>query len=188
MICGAHQLGPKLHFWIKMMGYYWPTMVKDCMEYVKKCQSCQFDSNFIHQPPKPLYPTIASWPFDAWGLDVVGPITPKFSAGHAYILATTYYFSKWAKVVPLKEVKKENVVNFIQSNIIYRYGVPQYIITDNGKPFYNKLMSNLYERFGFKQHNSSMYNASTNGLTEAFNKALCNLLKKIVDKSKRDWH
>ena len=117
---------------------------------------------------------------------MVGPITPKFSAGHAYILATTYYFSKWAKVVPLKEVKKENVVNFIRSNIIYQYGVPRYIITNNGKPFYNKLMSNLCERFGFKQHNSSIYNAPANGLAEAFNKTLCNLLKKIVDKSKRD--
>ncbi|KAL6332916.1 hypothetical protein AAG906_019921 [Vitis piasezkii] len=49
-------------------------------------------------------------------------------------------------------------------------------------------MSNLYERFDFKQHNSSMYNAPANGLAEAFNKTLCNLLKKIVDKSKRDWH
>ncbi|WKA02937.1 hypothetical protein VitviT2T_021083 [Vitis vinifera] len=93
-ICGAHQSEPKLHFRIKRMGYYWPTMVKDCMEYVKKCQSCQFHSNFIHQPPKPLDPTIASWPFDAWGLDVVGPITPKSSAGHAYILAAIDYFSK----------------------------------------------------------------------------------------------
>ena len=36
-ICGAHQSGPKLHFQIKRMGYYWPTMVKDCMEYAKKC-------------------------------------------------------------------------------------------------------------------------------------------------------
>ena len=115
---------------------------------------------------------------------MVGPITPKSFARHDYILVVTNYFSKRAEVVPLKELKKENVVNFIRSNIIYRYGVPWYIITDNGKPFYIKLMSNLYERFGFKQHNSSMYNAPTNGLTEAFNKTLCNLLKKVVDKSK----
>ncbi|RVW34665.1 hypothetical protein CK203_106423 [Vitis vinifera] len=33
-----------------------------------------------------------------------------------------------------------------------------------------------------------MYNAPANGLAETFNKTLCNLLKKIVDKSKRDWH
>ena len=76
------------------MGYYWPTMVKDCMEYDKKCQSCQFHSNFIHQPREPLHLTIVLWPFNAWGLDVVGPITPKFSARHAYILAIIDYVSK----------------------------------------------------------------------------------------------
>ena len=119
---------------------------------------------------------------------MVGPITPKSFARYAYILAVIDYFSKWAEIVPLKEVKKETVVNFIWSNIIYQYGVPWYIITDNEKPFYNKLMSNLYEMFGFKQHNSSMYNASTNGHVEAFNKTLCYLFKNIIDKSKRDWH
>ncbi|CAL8988475.1 unnamed protein product, partial [Prunus brigantina] len=163
-ICGAHQSGPKLHFQIKRMGYYWPTMVKDCMDYVKKCQACQFHANFIHQPPEPLHPTIASWPFDAWGLDVVGPIAPKSSDGHSYILAATDYFSKWTEAVPLKEVKKENVVNFIKVNIIYRY------------------------QFGFKQRNSSMYSAPANGLVEAFNKTLCNLLKKVVGRTKKDWH
>ena len=49
-------------------------------------------------------------------------------------------------------------------------------------------MSNLCERFGFKQHNSLMYNALDNGLVEPFNKTFCNLLKKIVDKLKRNWH
>ncbi|XP_074292593.1 uncharacterized protein LOC141619476 [Silene latifolia] len=33
-----------------------------------------------------------------------------------------------------------------------------------------------------------MYYASANGLAEAYNKTLCNLLKKVVAKSKRDWH
>ncbi|CAL2227840.1 unnamed protein product [Prunus armeniaca] len=150
-ICGAHQSRPKLHFQIKRMGYYWPTMVKDCMDYVKKCQACQFHVNFIHQPPEPLHPTIASWPFDAWGLDVVGPIAPKSSDGHSYILAATDYFSKWAEAVPLKEVKKENTS--VSNNC-----------------------------------NSSMYNAPANGLAEAFNKTLCNLLKKVIGRTKKDWH
>ena len=33
-----------------------------------------------------------------------------------------------------------------------------------------------------------MYNAPANGLTEAFNKTLYNLLRKVVGKLKRDWH
>ena len=105
-----------------------------------------------------------------------------------YILAATDYFSKWAEAIPLREVKKENVVNFIRTYLNYRYGVPHYIITDNGKPFYNSLVTQLCEKFEFKQYKSSMYNVPANGLAEAFNKTLCNLLKKVVKHSKRDWH
>ncbi|XP_055961466.1 uncharacterized protein LOC130015405 [Mercurialis annua] len=151
-VCGAHQSGPKLHFHIKRMGYYWPTM-----------------------------------PFDAWGLDVVGPL-PKSSGEHLYILSATDYFSKWAEAAALKEVKKEVVVNFIKNYIIFRHGTPRYIITDNGKEFSNKAMDKLCVEFKFKQYNASMYNAPANGLAEAFNKTLCSLLKKNVSRTKRDWH
>ncbi|KAL0336466.1 UNVERIFIED_CONTAM: hypothetical protein Sradi_4858500 [Sesamum radiatum] len=92
-VCGAHQSRPKLYFRIKRIGYYWPTMVKDCIDYVRKCQACQFHANLIHQPPEPLHPIVASWPFDAWVLDVMGPLT-KSSGGRLYILAATDYFSK----------------------------------------------------------------------------------------------
>ncbi|XP_059281023.1 uncharacterized protein LOC132034657 [Lycium ferocissimum] len=132
----------------------------NCLDYARRCKACQFHANFIHQPPEALHPTVASWPFDAWGLDVVGPL-PKSSGGHLYILAATDYFSKWAEAVALKEVKKENVANFIRVNIIYRFGIPRYIITDNGKPFDNKLMNKICDLFGFKQCESSMYHAAT---------------------------
>ncbi|XP_031116903.1 uncharacterized protein LOC116020573 [Ipomoea triloba] len=178
-VCGAHQSGPKLHFHIKRMGYYCPTMVKDCIDYARRCQACQFHANFIHQPPEPLHPTVASWPFDTLGLDVVGPFTPKSSAGHAYILAATDYFSKWTEAVALKEVKKENVADFLRVHIIYRFGIPRYILTDNGKPFDNKLMDKICKLFNFQQRNSSAYYAAANGLAEAFNKTLCNLFKKV---------
>ncbi|GAA0162300.1 hypothetical protein LIER_39387 [Lithospermum erythrorhizon] len=51
------------------MGYYWPTM---------------FHANFIHQEPEPLHPTFASWPFDAWGLDMVGPLPKRQHVEHLY--------------------------------------------------------------------------------------------------------
>ncbi|KAI4365094.1 hypothetical protein MLD38_021113 [Melastoma candidum] len=33
-----------------------------------------------------------------------------------------------------------------------------------------------------------MYYAAANGLAEAFNKTLCNLRKKVVDRARKDWH
>ncbi|XP_047252256.1 uncharacterized protein LOC124887117 [Capsicum annuum] len=46
----------------------------------------------------------------------------------------------------------------------------------------------LLRCLGDEERKSSMYYASINGLAEAFNKTLCNLLNKVVTKSKRDWH
>ncbi|XP_050938838.1 uncharacterized protein LOC127148685 [Cucumis melo] len=108
-------------------------MVQDSMDYAKKCEACQYHANFIHHPPEPLHPTVASWPFEAWGLDLVGPITPKSSAGHSHIIAATDYFSRWAEAIPLREAKKENVANFIHTHIIYRYSIPHRIVTNNGR-------------------------------------------------------
>ena len=121
------------------------------------------------------------------GFDVIVPITPKPFVNYSYILVETDYFYKWVQPIPLREVKKESVIDFIQAHIIYWNGVPGYII-NNGKPFVNKLVIDLYEKFKFVQHTSSMYNAPTNGLAKAFNKTIYNLLSKVVAKSKQDWH
>ncbi|XP_075654836.1 uncharacterized protein LOC142625006 [Castanea sativa] len=40
-ICGAHQSGPKLHYRIKRMGYYWPTM-SELQEFVSSQLKDQF--------------------------------------------------------------------------------------------------------------------------------------------------
>ncbi|GAA0167075.1 hypothetical protein LIER_22088 [Lithospermum erythrorhizon] len=151
-------------------------MVKDCMDHAKSCKPRWFHANFIHQPPEPLHLKIASWPFDSWGLDMVRPM-PESVEGHIYILATTDYFSKWVEVVPLLSGKKEEVVGVIKSNLIYRYGVPKCIITDNGKSFNNKLIADLSAKLKFKKYHSFMYYPQDNGFAEAFNKTLCNILK-----------
>ena len=113
-VCRAHQSGPKLHDCVKRMGYYWPTMVHDCIDFAKRCDACQLHVKFIHQPPEASHLTISAQPFEAWGLDVIRTFTPKSSVGHLYILVASDYFSKWAMAIALKEVKKDNMVDFIR--------------------------------------------------------------------------
>ena len=99
-------------------------MTADAVEYARRCKARQIHVDFMHQPPELLHPTIASWPFDAWGIDVVGLISPSSAKGHGFILAITDYFSKWAKAAPLAKVKITNVVNFIKHHVIHRFGAP----------------------------------------------------------------
>ena len=58
------------------------------------------------------------------GKDVIGTISPLTSKGYQFILAITDYFSKWAKVIPLKEVKTSDVIKFIKHHVLYHFGVP----------------------------------------------------------------
>ena len=185
-LCGAHQPGPKLHNQIKRVGYYWPTMVLDCMDLARKCKKCQFHADFIHQPPEPLHPTVTSWPFEAWGMDIVGPINPPSSKGHKFIFAVTDYFSKWAEAAPFKEIKTSTVLEFLRVNVICRFGVPQRFVHDNGPQFRSQQFFKFMEKYHIKDCPSTEYNPAANGLAEAFNKTICKLLKKIVGKNKRD--
>ncbi|KAG9444832.1 hypothetical protein H6P81_016172 [Aristolochia fimbriata] len=155
-ICGAHQAGPKLHLQVKRLGYYWPTMLRDAIEMARNCKPCQLHADYIHQPPVPLHPTVASWPFEAW--------------------AAAY-----------REVKATTVTDFIRTQLIYRYGVPRYIVTDKGTPFRNRVMDRFCEKFRIQQRMSSAYNPAVNGLAEAFNKTLCKILKKMVGAHKKSW-
>jgi IS30 family transposase len=145
-------------------------------------------ADFIHQPHEPIHPTKMSWPCEMWRMDIVGPILAPSSKGHRFIIATTDYFSKWSEVVTLKEVKAENVEDFIRKNLIYRFGVPSRIISDNGTSFKNKQLEKLFSKFKIKHHFSTAYNPSTNGQAEAFNKVLCKLLKKVLSQNKKQWH
>ena len=67
------------------MGYYWPTMKKDTVEFVKKCRNCQVQANLIHTHPQNLHSMVTPWPFHTWGLDLVGPVNLP-SRGYIWIL------------------------------------------------------------------------------------------------------
>ena len=51
-------------------------------------------------------------------------------------------FSKWIEARPIIKIKSEQAVQFF-TDIIYRFGVPNSIITDNGTQFTGKKFTNI---------------------------------------------
>jgi ribonuclease HI len=186
-VCGGHQCGAKMCHSIKLAGYYWPKIMVHCLSIARSCHMCQIHGDFKHRPPVPLHPTIPSWPFDAWGIDVIGPCDTS-AKGHRFILAATDYFSRWADAVPLQEVKAGNVINFLERNIIYRFGVPHRITSDNGKAFRAHKTAKFAAKYNIQWNFTTGYYPQANGMIEAFNKTLGKVLKKTVARNKKDWH
>ncbi|KAK1683211.1 hypothetical protein QYE76_044059 [Lolium multiflorum] len=115
------------------------------------------------------------------------PYRATLIRGHRFILAATDYFSKWAEVVPLREVKSDNVINFLERHIIYRFGIPYRVTSDNGKAFKSGKMLKFVEKYKIKWNFSTGYYPQANGAIEAFNKTLGKILKKTATRHRRDW-
>ena len=124
----AHMLSRK----IMRQGYYWTTMEANCAAHVRKCHQCQVHGDLKYMPPMPLHTMTLPWPFSIWEIDIIGKIHPITSNGHEFVPIAIDYFTKWVEATLYKVMNSKKVAQFIQTNIIYRYGVPHEIISDNG--------------------------------------------------------
>lgn len=162
-------------------------METDCCNHVKKCYKCQVYADNINASPVSLNVMTTPWPFSMWGIDVIGPIEPKASNGHRFILVAIDYFTKWVEASSYASVTKNVVVRFIKKELICRYGLPSKIITDNGTNLNNKMMEELCNDFKIQHHNSTPYRPKMNGAVEAANKNIKKIVQKMVVTYK-DWH
>ena len=62
-ICGNHIGAQALARKTLRQGYYWPTMLKDATELVRKCRICQEHAKISRLPAKPLTSIISPLPF-----------------------------------------------------------------------------------------------------------------------------
>jgi hypothetical protein len=177
-LCGAHQSAYRMKWIIRHTGYYGPTMLEDCFEYYKGCQDCQKFGNIQRVPTSSLNPIIKPWPFKGWGIDLICQINPPSSKGHKFVLLAKDYFTKWVEAIPLKKVTSENMVEFVKEHIIYIFGIPHTITTDQGAQFVSSEFREFAESMGIKLLNSSPYYAKANGQAEASNKIMIKIIKK----------
>jgi hypothetical protein len=105
-------------------------MKDDAFEVVKKCRYCQFFQKKMMKHANPLQPIDISWPFAVWGIDIVG-ILPRAPSDFRYLYIGIDTFTKWMEAMPAVNLTQEAAVKFLQS-IIYRFGVPRRVLTDNG--------------------------------------------------------
>jgi ribonuclease HI len=174
--CGAHQAGHKMKWLLFRQGLYWPSMLKDCIEYAKGCIECQKHAGIQHVPASELHSIVKPWPFRGWALDLIGEIRPASSKNHRYILVGIDYFTKWIEAIALPNVDQEAVINFIQNHIIHRFGLPETITTDQGTVFVWRKMQEFAEQAGFKLLTSTPYYAQANGQVKAANKTIIGLI------------
>ena len=135
-VCRNHSGSCLLVYKLIQEGYYWSTMQKNAIAYVKACDKCQRFANLIWQRMEELIPLSAPWPFAQWGLDIMGPFLIAIRQ-LKFLVVNIDYFTKWVEAEALATITEKNVLSFVWRNIIYRYSIPRVLVSDNGKQIDN---------------------------------------------------
>ena len=111
--------------------------MNDAKDIVQRCNACQRYADKTHAPRSELRPIPLVWPFAQWGLDMIGKLPKSLKGGHVYLLVRVDKFTKWIEAITVTNQKGKTTVKFFES-IVYRFGVPHSIITDNRSNFISK--------------------------------------------------
>jgi transposase InsO family protein len=123
------------------------------------------------------------------GVDIVRPLR-KAPGGFTHLLVAIDKFSKWVEVRPITNLRAEQAITFF-TDIIYRFGVPNSIITDNGSQLTGRKFLEFCDKFHIHVDWAAVAHPQTNGQVERANGMILQGLKpRIFDrlnKSGRKW-
>ena len=129
---------------IQQSGLWWPTLYKDCKDFVSQCDRCQRLGRPLPSIEIPLISVNPSLTFEIWAIEFIEPFPiPAKITGARYIITAVEYVTKWAEAEPVDTCFSEIAAKFIYENISTRFGCPLTLISDQGTQFINRTIKTL---------------------------------------------
>ena len=85
-------------------------------------------------------------------------VKPKLHKGHRYILCIIDEVTNYFVTVPIFQARSEEIGEALIENVIMKYCVSEYIITDQYSAFISSLMTYLFHKFDIKIKIVAPYN------------------------------
>ncbi|XP_050233217.1 uncharacterized protein LOC126681705 [Mercurialis annua] len=169
-----------------LQGYYWPLMVRQAEEIVKKCENCQRHQNIRHAPTTEQCPITSPWPFATWGIDILGPFTPT-TGQKKFLIVAVDHFTKWLEVEAVSTITEARIRDFFWRQIVCRFGIPRALVTDNGKQFNCRAFKEFCNDLHIDLRFTSVVHPQSNGMTEVTNRTILKGLKARLGEFDRQW-
>ena len=164
---------------------YWASMWKDIFNYVAACEDCQkfkYD-NIPKATPMQLHEVHEPW--HTIGIDIMGPFQ-QTARKKRFLLVVVDYFTRWVEVFPMNVTTSEAVAEILIDQVFARYGLPRYILSDNGSQFISKLFSEVCRLLKVRQKFTANYHPQTN-MTERVNRTLKPLIAIFAQEHPHSW-
>ncbi len=100
---------------------------------VKVCQQCQMVRRMgsIRSEDEELKSIPICYLFHRVAMDIAGPL-PETKSGNKYILVAIDHYSKWCEAKAVVDHGAKIAARFLEDEVICRYGVPKFMLIDNG--------------------------------------------------------
>lgn len=132
-------------------------MAIDVKNHLAKCAICK-ETKAPNKVLRPLMGNqfITERPFQQLYIDLLGPY-PRSKLGNTFILIILDHFSKFVLLKPNLNGTSAEIVKFIEREVFHLFGIPEIILSDNGKQFVSKQMADLCATYGVKQLFTAIY-------------------------------
>ena len=102
-----------------------------------------------------------------------------------YILVAANYLTKWPEAWAIPDQEAKTIALKLEE-LISHHGVPQILLTDQGKNFESKLIAELCDLLQIDKRQTIAYHPQCDGQVERFNRTLTTMLSMYVENQK-DW-
>lgn len=179
--------------WQKCLGvvrkkFFWPRITKEVEKVVRSCDTCKATKSTVRNTRVPLgMPRSADAPFKMLALDHWGGTT-KSRKGNTHLLLVLDIFSKYVFLHPVKDTSAELVVNFLESEVFLKFGVPRILLSDNHRPLIGRKMAELLNKYGVTHGTIPAYHAQANP-SERYLKTVSAAIRALVleKRDQRAW-
>ena len=150
---------------------WWPNIDSDAERFVRSCESCILAGKGKKPVVPPLNPIqFPSKPWQKLSLDIIGELHSA-PQNFRFCLVLTDLHSKWPEVKPVSQITSTAVITFL-SELFARWGIPEEIITDNGRQFVSQEFEKFLSGLSIKHCRTALYHPQSNGAVERFNRVL----------------
>lgn len=111
----------------------------------------------------------------------MGPF-PRSPSGNCFLLAVSDWFTKYTLLHPMRDATAKNVTKFLEAQVFLVYGVPQYIICDNGPQFAGHVVKELADKYQVQKIWFTPVYSPRSNFVERINRTIGTVLRSYVMK------
>ena len=101
----------------------------------------------------------------------MGPF--PLAAWHAkFLIIVVDYFTKWVEAEPFTMITQARVTKFFKRDVIYRFGIPRILITNNKKQFECQPFREFCNELHIELRFTYVAHLQTNRMTEVINRTI----------------